>query len=424
MYRIKPSGDSEYRYIITNNLFPEVDVSPQHTFDLKGSLFGRKASKEELKKKCPCYKDVDFIQQHETINIGKGLAGQFKDQVKGDSELLARMHLIDYSLLVGVHKLTVDETKEAKRYLKTQKASNKQHHSHHHKHHKDTKKSKNETKKGKTNTSEKEETTESTKAIEVPAEGTKETSDTNNNELVTEDNTATGSQEVDTKESKSDTKDAEKQEEKDDSVSAKEVKEDNADDVESVKDVAEEKETSTEKDEVKEGASDERQTQKEDEQRKVVVSTDGSSIVKPSPSESGEKDAQDKGDSVVEDAEKKEEGDSNIPSKDKPVKQTKRTTSDCVADITQFLEELQIKSHPEPLFWSYHSGLLGVNKKGELTGVLYFIGIIDILMDYTARKRVETLVKGVAAGGQDQVSSVSPSMYSSRFISFIHEHTQ
>ncbi|ELP83987.1 phosphatidylinositol-4-phosphate 5-kinase, putative, partial [Entamoeba invadens IP1] len=121
MYRIKPKHGDEYRYVVMNNLFPNTQFPLQFKFDLKGSLYGRKADENERGKKSPCYKDIDFLDQKAVIKIGPNLVNAFKTQVEKDSELMSDMHLIDYSLLVGVHQLSDTEMETAKNALDKQK---------------------------------------------------------------------------------------------------------------------------------------------------------------------------------------------------------------------------------------------------------------------------------------------------------------
>jgi 1-phosphatidylinositol-4-phosphate 5-kinase len=66
-------------------------------------------------------------------------------------------------------------------------------------------------------------------------------------------------------------------------------------------------------------------------------------------------------------------------------------------------------------------GIPGALPNGEFNGELYFLGIIDILQQYTLRKRGETLVKSLVHPA-DGVSSVSPSFYAARFVRFLSEH--
>jgi len=46
-----------------NNILPS-DVVIHEKYDLKGSLYKRKASKQERSKSSPTYKDLDFLDEH------------------------------------------------------------------------------------------------------------------------------------------------------------------------------------------------------------------------------------------------------------------------------------------------------------------------------------------------------------------------
>lgn len=46
-----------------NNLLP-TSVKIHEKYDLKGSTYKRKASKQERKKNYPTYKDLDFMERH------------------------------------------------------------------------------------------------------------------------------------------------------------------------------------------------------------------------------------------------------------------------------------------------------------------------------------------------------------------------
>lgn len=59
-------------------------------------------------------------------------------------------------------------------------------------------------------------------------------------------------------------------------------------------------------------------------------------------------------------------------------------------------------------------------KRGE---DIYFLGIIDILQQYNASKRVETFVKGMFHD-KEQISSVDPMKYATRFIKFMTDNTE
>eukprot|EP00760_Papus_ankaliazontas_P028227 PhM_4_TR3593/c0_g1_i1/m.61700/K00889/PIP5K; 1-phosphatidylinositol-4-phosphate 5-kinase len=55
---------------------------------------------------------------------------------------------------------------------------------------------------------------------------------------------------------------------------------------------------------------------------------------------------------------------------------------------------------------------------GRYAGEIYYIGIIDILQEYTAWKASETVVRGVQYD-RDKISSVPPKQYAQRFIRFL-----
>jgi hypothetical protein len=65
-------------------------------------------------------------------------------------------------------------------------------------------------------------------------------------------------------------------------------------------------------------------------------------------------------------------------------------------------------------------------KQGDMQydGKIYYMGIIDILQQYNARKRVETTYRKVEVRGQAEPSCVSPDDYARRFVCFFDEYTR
>jgi 1-phosphatidylinositol-4-phosphate 5-kinase len=57
------SDKTNIRVVIMNNILPS-DVQIHEKFDLKGSLYKRKASKQERAKNHPTFKDLDFLEMH------------------------------------------------------------------------------------------------------------------------------------------------------------------------------------------------------------------------------------------------------------------------------------------------------------------------------------------------------------------------
>ena len=69
----------------------------------KGSTQGRRATKAE-RKKGAILKDLDWVDEEQKIKIGPQRAKLFKDQLKRDTQWLRTEKIMDYSLLVGIHR--------------------------------------------------------------------------------------------------------------------------------------------------------------------------------------------------------------------------------------------------------------------------------------------------------------------------------
>lgn len=66
-------------------------------------------------------------------------------------------------------------------------------------------------------------------------------------------------------------------------------------------------------------------------------------------------------------------------------------------------------------------GISGMTPEGRPSDEIYYLGIIDILQQYDARKMTETVLKGMVlpvAG----ISAVSPAYYAKRFVEFVKAH--
>lgn len=101
MYRLTVDGD-QYYFVVMRNVFSS-HLSIHKKFDLKGSTVDREASDKELEKNLPTLKDNDFINQRFKIQIGQEAKDKLFDTLRADVNFLAKLHLMDYSLLVGIH---------------------------------------------------------------------------------------------------------------------------------------------------------------------------------------------------------------------------------------------------------------------------------------------------------------------------------
>ena len=103
------SDKTNIRVVIMNNLLP-TDVQVHEKFDLKGSLYKRKASKEERAKPSPTFKDLDFLEIHpEGLSLDEKHYENIISSIKRDCLVLESFSIMDYSLLLGIHNLEKDK---------------------------------------------------------------------------------------------------------------------------------------------------------------------------------------------------------------------------------------------------------------------------------------------------------------------------
>ncbi|KAL0578394.1 Phosphatidylinositol-4-phosphate 5-kinase [Marasmius crinis-equi] len=121
LHRVKLPRGRKIHFVIMNNLFPpHKDI--HETYDLKGSTVGREwfdKRKEEppsatesqnsapskKKKTSPVMKDLNWIKADKRLELGPEKRALLTEQLRRDKELLKSMHVMDYSLLVGIHNM-------------------------------------------------------------------------------------------------------------------------------------------------------------------------------------------------------------------------------------------------------------------------------------------------------------------------------
>jgi 1-phosphatidylinositol-4-phosphate 5-kinase len=98
LHRIKPSSGEKFRFVVMGNMFC-TELRIHRRFDLKGSSLGRSADKVEIDESTTL-KDLD-------LNCRFYLEPSWREallqQIGIDSKFLEAQHIMDYSLLLGVH---------------------------------------------------------------------------------------------------------------------------------------------------------------------------------------------------------------------------------------------------------------------------------------------------------------------------------
>ncbi|KAL7416330.1 hypothetical protein BDY24DRAFT_379321 [Mrakia frigida] len=105
LHRVKLPRGRKIHFVIMNNLFPpHRDI--HETFDLKGSSVGREYPEEKAKnKKGAVLKDINWVRRDRKLDLGPEKAALLSEQLRRDAEFLKKMHIMDYSLLVGIHEM-------------------------------------------------------------------------------------------------------------------------------------------------------------------------------------------------------------------------------------------------------------------------------------------------------------------------------
>jgi 1-phosphatidylinositol-4-phosphate 5-kinase len=105
LHRVKIPYGRKIHFVVMNNLFPpHRDI--HQMFDLKGSTIGREYKEERLAENPRAtLKDLNWLRRNLHLEFGGQLKEVFVQQMRRDVALLQRLHIMDYSLLVGVHHI-------------------------------------------------------------------------------------------------------------------------------------------------------------------------------------------------------------------------------------------------------------------------------------------------------------------------------
>ncbi|TRY67162.1 hypothetical protein TCAL_05498 [Tigriopus californicus] len=113
MYRITVDNNECYMVVMRNIFSSHLNIHKK--YDLKGSTIDREASQKEREKDNPTFKDNDFINDGVKIHIGDEAKQKLMETLAADVEFLAKLHIMDYSLLLGVHDCEEAEREAAER---------------------------------------------------------------------------------------------------------------------------------------------------------------------------------------------------------------------------------------------------------------------------------------------------------------------
>ncbi|XP_054708450.1 phosphatidylinositol 4-phosphate 5-kinase type-1 alpha-like [Uloborus diversus] len=107
-------GGKNVRLVVMNNLLPS-GIRLHEKYDLKGSTYKRKASKNEMKKSSPTFKDLDFLERHiDGIYLEPDTYKALTNTTQRDCRVLENFKIMDYSLLVGIHNLDLAKKEKMK----------------------------------------------------------------------------------------------------------------------------------------------------------------------------------------------------------------------------------------------------------------------------------------------------------------------
>ncbi|CAL9210716.1 unnamed protein product, partial [Musa hybrid cultivar] len=98
LHRVKPSGGQKFRFVVMGNMFC-TELRIHRRFDLKGSSLGRSTDNVEIDENTTL-KDLDLDY---SFYLEPSWRDALLKQIETDSRFLETQHIMDYSLLLGVH---------------------------------------------------------------------------------------------------------------------------------------------------------------------------------------------------------------------------------------------------------------------------------------------------------------------------------
>uniref|UniRef100_A0A915P4V4 1-phosphatidylinositol-5-phosphate 4-kinase n=1 Tax=Meloidogyne floridensis TaxID=298350 RepID=A0A915P4V4_9BILA len=113
LYRITVDVGETYMLVMRNIFGGKYNIHKK--YDLKGSTVQRQASEKEKSKQLPTLKDNDFLEENYKLMLPGDAKSQLMKLLKSDTEFLTKMHLMDYSLLLGIHDIELEQQLQKER---------------------------------------------------------------------------------------------------------------------------------------------------------------------------------------------------------------------------------------------------------------------------------------------------------------------
>ncbi|XP_050418652.1 phosphatidylinositol 5-phosphate 4-kinase type-2 alpha [Patella vulgata] len=115
MYRLTVNDVETYMVVMRNVFSPRLAIHKK--YDLKGSTVDRQANDKEKLKELPTFKDNDFVNDGFKIHVGPEAKEKIMSILQKDSEFLSNLHLMDYSLIVGIHDADIAEQEQQEKQI-------------------------------------------------------------------------------------------------------------------------------------------------------------------------------------------------------------------------------------------------------------------------------------------------------------------
>ena len=112
LHKVRLAKEQKYiSVVVMDNIFYNSQNMKMHErYDLKGSTIGRKVLKGNERKASRFKKTLKDLDLHTPVVIGEEAKAQLMEQLKADVEFLSGLHIMDYSMLLGIHHHTDGES--------------------------------------------------------------------------------------------------------------------------------------------------------------------------------------------------------------------------------------------------------------------------------------------------------------------------